>query len=143
MDRNQLQKKYGVIGESQALKHALDKVIQVAPTEITVLLNGETGVGKDVTARMIHDLSPRSSEKLVIVNCGAIPEGIIESELFGHEKGAYTGAHESRMGYFEQADGGTIFSMKSWTLRRRFRSSYYGSLNQVNFSALVPANNAT
>lgn len=109
MDRNQLQKKYGVIGESQALKHALDKVIQVAPTEITVLLNGETGVGKDVTARMIHDLSPRSSEKLVIVNCGAIPEGIIESELFGHEKGAYTGAHESRMGYFEQADGGTIF----------------------------------
>jgi len=109
LDRNQLQKKYGVIGESQALKHALDKVIQVAPTEITVLLNGETGVGKDVTARMIHDLSPRSSEKLVIVNCGAIPEGIIESELFGHEKGAYTGAHESRMGYFEQADGGTIF----------------------------------
>ncbi|MDG5766122.1 sigma 54-interacting transcriptional regulator [Balneolales bacterium ANBcel1] len=109
MDRTQLQNKYGIIGESQALKHALDKVLQVAPTEITVLVNGETGVGKDVTARAIHDLSPRSSGNLVIVNCGAIPEGIIESELFGHEKGAYTGAHESRMGYFEQADGGTIF----------------------------------
>ena len=109
MDRKELQKKYGIIGESPALKQALDKVLQVAPTEITVLLYGETGVGKDVIARVIHDLSPRNQKNLVIVNCGAIPEGIIESELFGHEKGAYTGAHESRMGYFEQADGGTIF----------------------------------
>ncbi len=109
VDRNQLQKKYGIIGESPVLKQALDKVVQVAPTEITVLLNGETGVGKDVTARVIHDLSKRSANNLVIVNCGAIPEGIIESELFGHEKGSFTGAHESRMGYFEQADGGTIF----------------------------------
>lgn len=109
MDREQLQQKYGIIGESEAIKQALDKVLQIAGTEITVLIYGETGVGKDVTARAIHDLSPRSSENLVIVNCGAIPEGIIESELFGNEKGAYTGAHESRMGYFEQADKGTIF----------------------------------
>lgn len=109
MDRSELQQKYGIIGESPALRHALDKVLQVAPTDITILLHGETGVGKDVTARAIHDLSPRKSGRLVIVNCGAIPEGIIESELFGHEKGAFTGAHESRRGYFEQADGGTIF----------------------------------
>ncbi len=109
LDRKQLQKKYGITGESPALTQALDKVLQVAPTDITVLLSGETGVGKDVAARAIHELSPRKKKNLVIVNCGAIPEGIIESELFGHEKGAYTGAHESRMGYFEQADGGTIF----------------------------------
>ncbi|MDI6403041.1 sigma-54 dependent transcriptional regulator, partial [Balneolaceae bacterium ANBcel3] len=109
MDRDQLQRQFGIIGESPAIKQAIDKVLQVAPTDITVLLNGETGVGKDVMARAIHRLSSRSSKNLVIVNCGAIPEGIIESELFGHEKGAYTGAHESRMGYFEQADGGTIF----------------------------------
>ncbi len=109
LDRKQLQRKYGIIGESPALTQALDKVLQVTPTDITVLLSGETGVGKDVTARAIHELSPRKDKNLVIVNCGAIPEGIIESELFGHEKGAYTGAHESRMGYFEQSDGGTIF----------------------------------
>ncbi len=109
MDRNQLQQKYEIIGESPVLKQALDKALQVAPTDITVLLNGETGVGKDVMARAIHDMSHRHEKKLVIVNCGAIPEGIIESELFGNEKGAYTDAHQSRMGYFEQADGGTIF----------------------------------
>lgn len=81
----------------------------VAPTDITILLEGETGVGKDLVARAIHGLSRRKEKNLVIVNCGAIPEGIIESELFGHEKGAYTGAHDSREGYFEKADGGTIF----------------------------------
>lgn len=83
--------------------------MQVAPTNITVLLNGESGVGKDVTARAIHGLSKRKNKNLVIVNCGAIPEGIIESELFGHEKGAFTGAEHARQGYFEKADGGTIF----------------------------------
>ncbi|MEX0681074.1 MAG: sigma 54-interacting transcriptional regulator [Balneolales bacterium] len=109
MDKSQLKKKYGLIGESAVFSNALEKMLQVAPTDITVLLNGETGVGKDITARAIHDQSLRKSKPLVIVNCGAIPEGIIESELFGHEKGAYTGAHESRMGYFEQANGGSIF----------------------------------
>ena len=83
--------------------------MQVSGTDITVLLQGESGVGKDVTARAIHSLSKRDRKDIVIVNCGAIPEGIIESELFGHEKGSFTGAHEARKGYFEKADGGTIF----------------------------------
>lgn len=87
----------------------IKQIRQVAPTDITVLLQGESGVGKDVVARSIHGSSKRSAHNLVIVNCGAIPEGIIESELFGHEKGSFTGAHESREGYFEKADGGTIF----------------------------------
>ena len=83
--------------------------MQVAQTDITVLLQGESGVGKDVTARAIHGMSHRKHSELIIVNCGAIPEGIIESELFGHEKGAFTGANDARKGYFEKADEGTIF----------------------------------
>jgi len=109
MDREAFQERFGLIGESAALKQVIDKVIQVADTDITVLLEGESGVGKDVTARAIHEISHRKHNDLVIVNCGAIPEGIIESELFGHEKGAFTGAHEAREGYFEKANGGTIF----------------------------------
>ena len=109
MDREAFQERFGLIGESVALKQVIDKVIQVADTDITVLLEGESGVGKDVTARAIHEISHRKHNDLVIVNCGAIPEGIIESELFGHEKGAFTGAHEAREGYFEKANGGTIF----------------------------------
>lgn len=109
MDRAALQEQFGLLGESQAIRHVIDKIRQVASTDITVLLQGESGVGKDVTAKAIHHLSARSKGELVIVNCGAIPEGIIESELFGHEKGAFTGAHEAREGYFERADGGTIF----------------------------------
>ncbi len=109
MDREAFQERFGLIGESAALKQVIDKVIQVADTDITILLQGESGVGKDVTAKAIHEISHRSHNNMVIVNCGAIPEGIIESELFGHEKGAFTGAHESREGYFEKANGGTIF----------------------------------
>jgi DNA-binding NtrC family response regulator len=109
MDRKVFQERFGLIGESAALKQVIDKIMQVAPTDITILLQGESGVGKDVTARAIHAMSKRSNKDLVIVNCGAIPEGIIESELFGHEKGAFTGAHEARHGYFEKANGGTIF----------------------------------
>ena len=109
MDREALQERYGIIGESSAIRQVIDKIMQVSSTDITVLLQGESGVGKDVTARAIHSLSNRSRNDLVIVNCGAIPEGIIESELFGHEKGSFTGAHEARKGYFEKADGGTIF----------------------------------
>jgi len=109
MDRQALQERYGLNGESAAIRQVVDKVMQIAKTDITVLLQGESGVGKDVTARAIHSLSDRNRNDLVIVNCGAIPEGIIESELFGHEKGAFTGAHEARKGYFEKADGGTIF----------------------------------
>lgn len=91
------------------MKQVVDKVMQVASTDITILLQGESGVGKDITARAIHGISQRKHNDLVIVNCGAIPEGIIESELFGHEKGSFTGAHEAREGYFEKANGGTIF----------------------------------
>jgi len=109
MDREVFQEQYGLLGESRAMKQVVDKIMQVAGTDITVLLQGESGVGKDVTARAIHAMSSRKNKDLVIVNCGAIPEGIIESELFGHEKGAFTGAHESRQGYFEKADNGTIF----------------------------------
>lgn len=109
MDREALQERYGITGESAAIRQVVDKIMQVAGTDITVLLQGESGVGKDVTARAIHALSKRKRNDLVIVNCGAIPEGIIESELFGHEKGSFTGAHEARKGYFEKADGGTIF----------------------------------
>ena len=109
MDRQALQERYGIIGESDAIKQVVDKIMQVSGTDITVLLQGESGVGKDITARAIHSLSKRDRKDIVIVNCGAIPEGIIESELFGHEKGSFTGAHEARKGYFEKADGGTIF----------------------------------
>lgn len=109
MDREVFQEQFGLLGKSYAIRQVVDKIMQVSKTDITVLLQGESGVGKDVTARAIHGLSERKHNNLVIVNCGAIPEGIIESELFGHEKGAFTGANESREGYFEKANGGTIF----------------------------------
>ncbi len=109
MDREVFQEQFGLLGNSQEMKQVIDKIMQVAKTDISVLLQGESGVGKDVTARAIHSMSERKHNNLIIVNCGAIPEGIIESELFGHEKGAFTGANESREGYFEKADGGTIF----------------------------------
>lgn len=109
MDREVFQEQHGLLGSSEAMRQVIDKIMQVAKTDITVTLQGESGVGKDVTARAIHAMSKRSRNNLVIVNCGAIPEGIIESELFGHEKGAFTGAETSREGYFEKANGGTIF----------------------------------
>jgi DNA-binding NtrC family response regulator len=109
MDREVFQEQHGLLGSSEAMRQVIDKIMQVAKTDITVTLQGESGVGKDVTARAIHSLSQRSRNNLVIVNCGAIPEGIIESELFGHEKGAFTGAETAREGYFEKANGGTIF----------------------------------
>ncbi len=109
MDAETVKKRHGLVGDSRAIQQVLEKVAQVAPTKINVLLRGESGVGKDVMARVIHGLSDRKDKKLIIVNCGAIPEGIIESELFGHEKGSFTGAHEARQGYFEMANGGTIF----------------------------------
>ena len=109
MDREVFQEQFGLIGSSDALRQVIDKIMQVAQTDITVLLQGESGVGKDVTARAIHGMSHRKHNELIIVNCGAIPEGIIESELFGHEKGAFTGANDARKGYFEKADEGTIF----------------------------------
>ncbi len=109
MDRESLQERFGIIGRSAALRNVIDRMRQVSKTDITVLVQGESGVGKELVAQAIHQLSSRRHEPLIIVNCGAIPEGLIESELFGAEKGAYTGAVERRSGYFEEADQGSIF----------------------------------
>lgn len=104
-----MQERFGIIGGSSGVRQALDRVRQVAGTEITVLVEGESGVGKELFAQAIHEMSARRHKSMLIMNCGAIPEGLIESELFGAEKGAYTGAVERRIGYFEEADGGSIF----------------------------------
>jgi DNA-binding NtrC family response regulator len=109
MDRASIQERFGIVGTSDALTNVIDRARQVAKTDITVLLQGESGVGKELIAQVLHELSMRRHEPMVVVNCGAIPEGLIESELFGAEKGAYTGAVEQRVGYFEEADGSTIF----------------------------------
>ena len=109
MDIQQIKNRYDIIGNDPKLLLAINKAIQVAPTDLSILVTGESGVGKEVFARMVHDNSMRKHKKLVSVNCGAIPEGTIESELFGHVKGSFTGADKDRKGYFEEADGGTIF----------------------------------
>ena len=104
-----IKQRFGIIGNDTGLNRALEKTIQVAPTDISVLVTGESGVGKENIPKIAHQLSHRKHAKYIAVNCGAIPEGTIDSELFGHEKGAFTGATNSRNGYFEVADGGTIF----------------------------------
>lgn len=109
MDRQAIQERYGIVGSSDAIRKVIDRARMVAKTDISVLIQGESGVGKELIAEILHELSSRRHGPRIIVNCGAIPEGLIESELFGAEKGAYTGAVEKRSGYFEDADGGTIF----------------------------------
>ncbi|WP_417291262.1 sigma-54 interaction domain-containing protein [Corallibacter sp.] len=104
-----IKQRFEIIGNDAKLNRALEKAIQVAPTDISVLVTGESGVGKESIPKIIHSLSHRKHGKYIAVNCGAIPEGTIDSELFGHEKGAFTGATQTRSGYFEVADGGTIF----------------------------------
>ncbi|MCQ9634536.1 sigma-54 dependent transcriptional regulator [Chryseobacterium sp. WG23] len=104
-----IKNRFGIIGNFPALNRALEKSIQVAPTDISVLVIGESGVGKEFIPKIIHSESRRKHQPYIVVNCGAIPEGTIDSELFGHEKGAFTGATATRKGYFEVADGGTIF----------------------------------
>lgn len=104
-----IKQRFGIIGSSETLNRAIEKSIQVAPTDISVLVTGESGVGKESIPKIIHQLSHRKHNKYIAVNCGAIPEGTIDSELFGHEKGSFTGATSTRSGYFEVADGGTIF----------------------------------
>ncbi|MBR5198673.1 MAG: sigma-54-dependent Fis family transcriptional regulator [Bacteroidales bacterium] len=104
-----LKNKFDIIGNDPALNRALEIAVAVAPTDITVLVSGESGVGKENIPKIIHQNSRRKNGKYFAINCGAIPEGTIDSELFGHEKGSFTGAHEMRRGYFEEADGGTIF----------------------------------
>jgi transcriptional regulator with PAS, ATPase and Fis domain len=109
MDLQSIKNRFGIIGNSPALNHALTTASQVANTDLSVLINGESGVGKEVFSQIIHALSARKHNPFIAVNCGAIPEGTIDSELFGHEKGSFTGAMESRKGYFETVNGGTIF----------------------------------
>lgn len=109
MDQQAIKNRFGIIGNSPGLVHALDVAIQVANTDLSVLINGESGVGKEVFSHIIHSLSARKHNPFIAVNCGAIPEGTIDSELFGHEKGSFTGAVDSRKGYFETVNSGTIF----------------------------------
>jgi DNA-binding NtrC family response regulator len=109
IERRKLQQRTGIIGESPAIQEVLVKIEQMAPVSSTVLVEGESGTGKELVARGIHDLSPRRGKPFITVNCAALPETLLESELFGHEKGAFTGAAERRLGRFELADGGTIF----------------------------------
>lgn len=109
MDIQSIKNRYNIIGNSPALNYALEVAAQVANTDLTVLINGESGVGKEVFSQIIHSLSARKHNPFIAVNCGAIPEGTIDSELFGHEKGSFTGAVDARKGYFETVNGGTIF----------------------------------
>ncbi|HUR67567.1 MAG TPA: sigma-54 dependent transcriptional regulator [Chitinophagaceae bacterium] len=109
MDIQSIKNRFGIIGSSPALNYALQVAVQVAGTDLTVLINGESGVGKEVFSQIIHSLSARKHNPFIAVNCGAIPEGTIDSELFGHEKGSFTGAADARKGYFETVNGGTIF----------------------------------
>src|SRR5678809_1166243 len=109
MDIQSIKNRFGIIGNSPALNYALQVAGQVALTDLSVLIMGESGVGKEVFSQVIHALSARKHNPFIAVNCGAIPEGTIDSELFGHEKGSFTGAVDFRKGYFETVNGGTIF----------------------------------
>ena len=112
MDSKEIQKiklRFGIIGNSEELNRAIEIAMQVAPADVTVLVTGESGVGKEFFPQIIHQNSARKHNKYIAVNCGAIPEGTIDSELFGHVKGAFTGAIEERNGYFAEANNGTIF----------------------------------
>src|SRR5215469_403918 len=109
MEVQEIKQRFGIIGSSPLLNRAIDIANQVAPTDISVLITGESGSGKEVFSHIIHQMSPRKHNPFIAVNCGAIPEGTIDSELFGHEKGSFTGAVDARKGYFETVSGGTIF----------------------------------
>ena len=109
IDIQKIKKQSGIIGSSDEIEQVLEMICQVAPVDISVLISGESGAGKEIVAKAIHKASKRSNQSLVVVNCGAIPEGIIESELFGHRKGSFTGAGNDKKGYFEEANKGTIF----------------------------------
>jgi len=109
MELQSVKQRFGIIGNSPKLNHALNVAIRVSGTDLSVLITGESGVGKEVFSKIIHQLSARKHENFIAVNCGAIPEGTIDSELFGHKKGAFTGATDNRKGYFETVNGGTIF----------------------------------
>ncbi|GHA58624.1 sigma-54 interaction domain-containing protein [Pontibacter akesuensis] len=109
IDIQSIKQRFGIIGNSPLLNYAIQVAVQVAPTDMTVMITGESGSGKESFSKIIHQLSPRKHGQFIAINCGAIPEGTIDSELFGHEKGSFTGAQDARKGYFEVTDGGTIF----------------------------------
>jgi transcriptional regulator with PAS, ATPase and Fis domain len=134
-----IKQKFGIIGNAQALNRAVAVAVQVAPTAMTVLITGESGSGKESFSKLIHSLSPYKHGHFIAINCGAIPEGTIDSELFGHKKGAFTGASEERKGYFEEADGGTIFldeiaELPLSTQARLLRVLEYGEFIKVGAS---------
>ena len=135
----------GIVGNAPALLEAVSRAIRVAPIDLSVLINGESGTGKEFFPQIIHQWSARKHNKYIAVNCGAIPEGTIDSELFGHEKGAFTGAIASRKGYFEEADGGTIFldevaELPLTTQARLLRVLESGEFIKVGSSAVQKTN---
>lgn len=147
MNDNEIQsikQRFGIIGNSPLLNHAIEVASQVAPTDMTVLISGESGSGKESFSKIIHQSSARKHGKFIAINCGAIPEGTIDSELFGHEKGSFTGAHEARKGYFEVSNGGTIFldeigEMPLATQARLLRVLEYGEFIKVGSSKVLKA----
>ncbi len=145
MDIQSVKQRFGIIGNSSVLHRAIDIAMQVASTDLTVLITGESGTGKEVFPQIVHFLSPRKHGNYIAVNCGAIPEGTIDSELFGHEKGSFTGAHEARKGYFEVANGGTIFldevaELPLSTQVRLLRVLEVGEFMKVGSSKVIKTN---
>ncbi|WP_339864084.1 sigma-54 dependent transcriptional regulator [uncultured Algoriphagus sp.] len=140
-----VKQRFGIIGNSPLLNHAIQVAMQAAPTDMTVLITGESGSGKESFSKIIHSLSVRKHGKFIAINCGAIPEGTIDSELFGHEKGSFTGAHEARKGYFEVTDGGSIFldeigEMPLGTQARLLRVLENGEFIKVGSSKVLKTN---
>jgi transcriptional regulator with PAS, ATPase and Fis domain len=144
-DIQQIKQRYGIIGNNPVLNRAIDVALQVAPTDLSVLITGESGAGKETFPQIIHQNSPRKHGQYIAVNCGAIPEGTIDSELFGHEKGSFTGALADRKGYFEVADGGTIFldevgELPTPTQARLLRVLETGEFIKVGSSKVLKTN---
>lgn len=144
-DLEKVKRKFGIIGNSQYLNRVVEIAVIVANTDLSILITGENGSGKESFSKIIHGLSSRASGKLIAINCGAIPEGTVDSELFGHKKGAFTGALEDRKGYFEEADGGTIFldeigELPLATQARLLRVLEYGELIRVGTSKVFRVN---
>ena len=142
MELNEIKNRFGIIGNDPRLNSAIDTAVQIAGTNLSVLITGESGVGKEVIPKIIHAFSPRKHNNYIAINCGAIPEGTIESELFGHEKGSFTGANEARKGYFEAADKGTIFldevgELPLPTQARLLRVLESGAASNINFMHAV------
>ena len=145
MNVQQIKQRFGIIGDAPLLNRALEVAAQVAPTDISVLVAGESGTGKEIIPQVIHQLSGRKHGEYIAVNCGAIPEGTIDSELFGHEKGSFTGASGSRLGYFEVANGGTIFldevaELPMQTQVRLLRVLETGEFMRVGASKVIKTN---